>query len=71
MKKIDQQQQDINTLIHLLALDGYRMTDICLIIQTIRSWCFLKDGDRINDALCRGSVMIEHVQHFANQMRIE
>ena len=68
---IDKQQQDINELIHLLALDGYNQKDICLLIQTIRRWAFLKDGQRINDALCRGSVMIDHVQHFENQMKID
>ena len=71
MKNLDQQQQDINELIHLLALDGYTQNDICLIIQTMRNWAFLKAGHQINDALCRGDVMVDHVKHFEKQMKID
>ena len=71
MKKIDQQQQDINELIHLLALDGFDSNDIGLIINTVRNWTFLKDEQRLRDALVRGSVMIDHVQHFEKQMKID
>ena len=71
MKNIDRQQQDINDLIHQLALDGFDSNDIGLIINTVRTWTFLKDEQRIRDALVRGSVMVDAIQHFENQLKVD
>ena len=64
----EKQERMICELITRLASGGFDQYEIELIIKTMRTWTFLKDGDEINAALCRGSVMVDHIVAFRNAM---
>ena len=67
----DKQERMICELITRLASDGFDQNEIEKIIKTMRTWTFLKYADDINDALCRGVVMVAHVNTFRNAMMIK
>ena len=67
----DNQERNICDLINKLAMYGFDQNEVELILKVMRSWAFLKDGDEINAALCRGSVMVDHANAFRNAMKIK